>query len=335
MTGPIAVTGITGFIGRRVAALAAERGLSIRALVRRPHRLDARAREAIEVVEGDVLDPEAVSRLTRGAAAVIHCAGALMATGRTLASVNVEGTSRLAEAARQAGVSRFVHVSSVAARQPGVSAYASSKRQGEDALKAALAEQTYVIVRPPAVYGPGDKSTFPLVAQLVRQTAWLPGSRAQRFSLIYVDDLARALLDLARMEEPTGSAHELHDGRLDGYSWAELAATAREVQGRPVAVHFLPQAALAGVARVAATWTLLTGHVPKPRLNPDKVRELYHPDWVCRNNLLDQACGWRPLVPFARGFARTVEWYRQSGWLPPAPGMAMTGAGADHGEPAE
>ena len=333
MSGPIAITGVTGFIGRRVAALLAETGVPVRALVRRPAKLDEASSGSLDVIVGDLLDPAAVERLSAGAAAVIHCAGALSSSGETLFAVNVEGTRRLAEAARDAGVPRFVHVSSVAAREPGLSDYANSKRQGEKALTTTLDAARWVILRPPAVYGPGDKSTLPLMSQLTRSTAWLPGTRSQRLSVIYVDDLARALIGLSRTTTPAGTVHELHDGRPGGYGWADFAEAAATVQGRPVAVRHLPQFALAGLARVAPLWPYFTGKPLKPKLNPGKVRELYHADWVCRNDLLDRVFEWRPEVGFAQGLARTVEWYRHKGWLPPEPPLAMRQAGAARENP--
>lgn len=316
MNSPIAVTGATGFVGRRLVALLAESHMAVRALVRRPAGLDPALRAALEPVEGDILDAEALKELTDGAGAVIHCAGAL-ADATAFTPVNVAGTRALAHAAHQAGVARFVHVSSLSAREPQLSAYGASKRAGEDAVIEALPREAWVVVRPPVVYGPGDKATLPLLDQLTRPTAWLPGSRLQRFSLLYVDDLARALIRLAESPTPTGSVHELHDGTRDGYAWTDLVAAAASVQGLPSRVRYLPRWAANGAAHVSAGLTRVAGKIPAVGLTPDKVRELYHRDWVCRRDLLDEAMDWHADVAFPEGFATTVAWYRQHGWLPP------------------
>ncbi|MFW6077126.1 MAG: SDR family oxidoreductase, partial [Hyphomicrobiales bacterium] len=131
MNGPIALTGATGFVGRRVLALCAESGVAVRALARRPAALDGALNANVEVIEGDLLNEAALERLTEGAAAVIHCGGAIAGSPETLAAANVEGTRRLVTAARRAGTARFVHVSSLAAREPALSGYASTKRLGE------------------------------------------------------------------------------------------------------------------------------------------------------------------------------------------------------------
>jgi nucleoside-diphosphate-sugar epimerase len=344
MKGPIALTGATGFVGRRVMAqvmaqdmaqdmaVCAEAGTEIRILARRPADLEPMWRARCIVIEGDILDHTALERLTAGAASVIHCAGAIAARrDDTFASVNVEGTRRLAAAARQGGTLRFVHVSSLAAREPGLSAYALSKRLGEREVMDGLASDRWVIVRPPVVYGPGDVATLPLMAQLTQRTAWLPGSRQQRFSLLYADDLARALIQLAETPEPCGTILELHDGQPEGYAWADIAATAAKFQGQAVQVRHLPRMVLAGLSRLSLAWTRATGHRLGPEISPGKVRELYHRDWVCRNNLLDQTTPWRADLRFEDGFARTLEWYRHNGWLPPGHGVAKTQARSDHG----
>ena len=329
MNRPIALTGATGFVGRRVLALAGEAGVTLRALARRPAALDGT--DAIEIIEGDLLDDAALDRLTAGAAAVIHCAGAIAGSPATFASVNVEGTRRVAAAARRAGTERFVHVSSLAAREPVLSGYALSKRLGEREVIDGLPPDRWVILRPPVIYGPGDAATLPLIEQFTKTTAWLPGSRRQRFSLLYVDDLALALLLLARSPAPCGSIHELHDGRAEGYAWADIAAAAVAGEGRPQRVVYLPRAMLGAVSCLTEGWTRLTGRRLGPPLSPGKVRELYHRDWVCRNRLLDEAAAWRAEVGFQDGLVRTLEWYRHNGWLPTRHGMAKTLAGSSHG----
>ena len=325
MTRPIALTGATGFIGRRVLALAAEAGVPVRALARRPAALDGI--ENLKIVEGDLLDDAALERLTAGAAAVIHCAGVIAGSPATLHTANVEGTRHLVDAARKADTWRFVHVSSLAAREPRLSGYALTKRLGEREVIDGLSPERWVILRPPVVYGPGDPATLPLMDQLTRPTAWLPGSRRQRFSLLYADDLARALLDLARSSAPAGSIHEVHDGLADGYAWSDIAAAVRIIAGRPERIHFLPRFVLDAAARLSHGWTGLTGHRLGPPISPGKVRELYHRDWVCRHQLLDEASPWKATVPIEEGIARALQWYRDNGWLPAAGAGAKTPAG--------
>jgi nucleoside-diphosphate-sugar epimerase len=324
MNDPIALTGATGFVGRRILALCAEGGIAVRALARRPAALEGEATANLEVIQGDLLDDAALARLAKGASAIIHCAGAIAGSPETLTAANVEGTRRLVAAARQAGTARFVHVSSLAAREPSLSGYALTKRLGEREVIDGLLPDRWVILRPPVIYGPGDRATLPLIEQFTKATAWLPGSRRQRFSLLYVDDLARALIHLAQSPAPIGRIHELNDGCAQGHGWADVAAAAFAAEGRPQSVHYLPRIMLAAVAHLSQTWVRLGGRQIGPPLSPGKVRELYHRDWVCRHGLLDAATDWRADVSFEDGFGRTLAWYRQNGWLPAGGGGAKT-----------
>lgn len=327
MSATIAMTGASGFVGRRTAEILLASGARVKALVRDPAKLDASAARHMQVLEGGLLDEGALDRLTDGVEAVIHCAGEISDPSR-FEEANVEGPRRLAAAALRQRVARIVHVSSLAAREPRISAYGASKLSGEAAMRG-VAGSLAMIVRPPAVYGPGDRGTLPLIAQLTRSRAMLPGTPEQRFSLIHVDDLAHALLTLAFAPPLSGGMHELDDGRRQGYSWPELARIAGEAQGMRIRTTHLPRGLLSAAATAAETWARLTSR--PPALTRGKVAELYHHDWVCRNDLLDQVCAWKPKLGFAEGFAMTVDWYRNEGWLPP--GKAATGApaGAEQG----
>ena len=179
------VTGVSGFIGRHVAKALLDRGVKVRGLDAKPRRgLRKPCRDAIEVVEGDIASGSAAAELTRGAEAVVHCAGAVRACSRQEFSRRTSlGTQRIAEAAEREGVARFVHVSSIAAREPSSPTMRRARAKGEGRLARAARRMSGSIVRPPAVYGPGDRATLPLVARLepprrmAAGNAPMPGSR--------------------------------------------------------------------------------------------------------------------------------------------------------------
>ena len=305
MSRKIAITGATGFAGRHAVAELLSRGHSLRALVRNPQA--AGLPEGVELVKGDLSDTAALAQFTEGADAIIHLAGALTALDRAgYFAVNAEGTRNLADAARQARVRRFVQISSLAAREPQLSGYAASKKGGEDVISARMDELNAIIIRPPAVYGPGDRGTLPLIKELTRPVAAIPGPADARFSLIHGRDLAR-LIGVAVASQANG-LHEVSDGRA--YGWADLIRTASGFRGRPVRPVFQPRAVPAAVATVAEGVSRLTG---KPGMvNRGKIAELYHPDWVARPGGLALA----DPIAFDEGFAETVMWYRRAGWLP-------------------
>jgi nucleoside-diphosphate-sugar epimerase len=306
----LAVTGATGFVGSHFLSVVND--ADIRVLARRPER--AQRLRNVAVIEGALDDRKALRDLVIGMHCVVHCAGLTSAAAvRDYDRVNGEATARLVGMAAEAGVKRFILISSLAAREPGLSAYGASKRRGEDELRARAGDMAWVILRPPAVYGPGDKGTLPLIRQLTQKRAIVPGNPKSRFSLIHVSDLARAIEAVLTGEDIAGGIFELHDGAENGYSWAELADLAALKTGLNVRLNFLPRAlaVLAGYGGLA--FARLSGR--RPFATPGKIRELYHKDWVARHNLLDQATGWTPEIGFVDGFAQTVDWYRAEGWL--------------------
>ncbi len=303
----IAITGATGFAGRQAAAALLARGHRLKALVRQPD--SAGLDPAVELIRGDVSDPAALARLVEGADTAVHLAGALAAADRHgYFSVNEQGTKALLSAAAQAGVKRFVHISSLAAREPHYSLYGASKRAGEEAVMAQMTSRNAIVIRPPAVYGPGDKGTLPLIRELTKPVAAIPARPDARFSLIHVRDLAR-LIAMAAESDGQG-LHEVSDGKAEGYDWDALVAIASEAEGRRIRPLFLPKFIPLGVALGAEMLSRVTG---RPGLvNRGKIAELYHRDWVSREGTLRL----EDPVSFRDGFTETVNWYRKAGWLP-------------------
>ncbi|MEO6581494.1 MAG: NAD(P)H-binding protein, partial [Sphingomicrobium sp.] len=153
----LAITGGTGFVGSRLVEAATAAGHGVRALTRRPQD----ARPALQWVSGSLADPNALEELVDGADAVIHVAGVINARDAAgFEAGNVAGTLATLAAATADGVRRFVHVSSLAAREPRLSLYGASKAKSETLVERSGLD--WAIVRPPAVYGPGDKETLAL-----------------------------------------------------------------------------------------------------------------------------------------------------------------------------
>ncbi|MGH6873553.1 MAG: NAD-dependent epimerase/dehydratase family protein, partial [Aestuariivirgaceae bacterium] len=150
----VAITGLTGFVGRNVARALAREGTRWRGLVRNQRKLAALDLPQGEIIAGSLEDEASLDRLCDGASAVIHCGGNIAALSRKdFFQTNVTGTLRLLTASARTGVTRFVQVSSLAAREPQLSDYAASKRAGEEVVKQEVNRISWVIVRPPAVYG--------------------------------------------------------------------------------------------------------------------------------------------------------------------------------------
>ena len=308
MTAPaeLALTGATGFIGAALLSRLTGAGWHVRALYRpRAGRVPPRL-PGVEWLPGNLEDQAALNALVAGADAVIHCAGVVRGAWRSdFDRVNADGAGRVARAAAGLGrVPRFLLISSLAARMPRLSHYAASKWRGECALKAASESMRWTVLRPPAVFGPGDRELLALFRCIANGFAPRPAGTPGRFSLLYVDDLATAVLRWLEADTGYGQTFELDDGRPGGYDWDTVAALAGRVlrEGRPVRRVPIPVPLLylAALANLAAA--RLFGYAPM--LTPGKLREITHPDWLCDSHAFALATGWRPAFGLEPGLAR-------------------------------
>jgi nucleoside-diphosphate-sugar epimerase len=309
----VALTGATGFIGRRLVPLLTAAGWRVRMLLRRdPVCAEWRGTDP-QIVAGDLGDQRALAQLTSGVDAVLHVAGCIKATRTSqYFAVNHTGTAKLAEAARQhAPHAHFLHVSTIAAREPQFSDYAASKSAGEKAVLEIMGPRVSV-VRPPGVYGPGDRETL-VFFQLARGSLVpLLGLPAAVAAMIHADDLARLLV--AQLgEAPRGAVLTAADERPAGYSWHEVFATAARAMGNEHARLFHAPTALVRAVALAGDVGKLLGTANM--LNSQKLRELRHLDWSVTPAEWARPSGWEPRYSLIEGFAQTVAWYRRERWL--------------------
>lgn len=312
MKSVVAVTGASGFIGRHIVVRLLDAGWRVRVLARSAN--PALAEVGAEVVPGALEDRASLAALVESTEAVIHCAGAISARSRDVyVRVNRDGTANLAAAVgAQSEPPRLLLMSSLAAREPRLSPYAVSKRMAEDTVREVLAGKAdFAIVRPPAVYGPGDRATLPIFRQIRKGLLFVPAAKA-RFSLLYVHDLAEIVAELLRRPRWDGLVIEPDDGS-GGYSWPDLARIASGHLDRRVRTVPVPWLALWPPAALAQ----LVGRASRraPLLTLGKLRELYHADWVCRGTEAVPLPAGLPRVTFDSGFAATLAWYMQRKWL--------------------
>ena len=301
----IALTGATGFVGGTLLDLALEQGMSLDALTRRSQP----RRDGVSWIKGDLADRDALDEMMLGAEVVVHVAGVVNAADpQDFFRGNVQGTLAVLEAARAAGVPRFIYVSSLSAREPELSQYGASKAMAERLVKASGLDWT--IVRPPAIYGPRDTEML----ELFRAAKWgvVPVPARGRASLIHVADLARLLLALIPGgEDVTFRCFEPDDGRAGGWEHGEMArAIGAAVGRRSVMVARLPAWLMRLAARIDRR---LRG--AKAKLTPDRVGYMIHPDWVVGEEARVPKSRWQPQVESDAGLHATADWYRREGWL--------------------
>ena len=299
----LAITGGTGFVGSHLIDVALAAGHQVNALTRR----DQAERTGVEWIAGDLSNRDSLEKLVSGADAVIHVAGTI--SGQSAAAFelgNVAGTLAMLAAATAGGIHRFVHVSSLAAREPKLSLYGASKCKGEDLVMSSGLD--WAIVRPPAVYGPGDKETLELFRMAKLGIMLMPPKG--RVSIIHADDLSRLLLALADPFALASCLVEPDDGKAGGWTHREFARALAEAVGTKAAVISSPGMLLRLAARADQ---LLRGE--KAKLTIDRAAYFSHRNWVVEPKRSPPATLWRPQIDTREGLAATAEWYHAQGWL--------------------
>lgn len=312
--GRVALTGATGFIGAPLTTALDTAGWQLRVLARREPPL-LRTRQVAEVIIGDLQDDKSLRELVDGVDAVVHLAGLVKARSPAeFFRVNTEGTERLVRtAAAASSPSRFILISSLAAREPQLSSYCASKRGAEDALRREGSGMAWSILRPPAVYGPGDLEFLPFFRSVRRGFALRPTPGNHRVSMIYISDLIKFIAQLLEENSGARACWEIDDGASNGHSWSDLAATAGAVLGVKPRTIPVPRSVLDLIAR--GNERAMRRGAPARILSRGKVREIFHQDWVAHARPPAGAVDWRPHWPLDRGFAETVEFYRVRGLL--------------------
>lgn len=319
----IFLTGATGFVGQHTVPLLLAAGHELHALVRKTSPYQPLQQQGVHLHFGD-LDARSALKLPEGMDGVIHIAGLIKAKRRQdFYRVNLEGTKQLVEAFAPHPPRHFIFVSSIAARGPNrtleslqgdgpVSDYGRSKAQAEAYLQLASLPYSLNIVRPPVVYGSGDRETLILYKMFRRGLFMKIGSRPLKTSLIHVQDLAKALVALAEQQRSSVEPLYTEDG-AEGHGLEDFQVLVSELYAKKLRVIRVPE--LVGYLHCLLNegWARLRGRAPM--IARDKFNELKAGLWFCSSQGLTDLIGWKAEVVLQEGFAGTDRWYRQAGWL--------------------
>ena len=319
------VTGGTGFVGAHLVKALRARGDAVAALVRRPALAEQLGwGPEIRVVRGDLDDENALRDGCAGAEVVFHVAGKIVArsAGEFMAT-NRDGTANVLEAARDAGVRRFVHISSLAVAGPTtpghpideerppapITHYGRSKLAAEVLVRAMPMEWT--IVRPPVVYGEWDRGTLTVFRLARCGVVPVFGDGSQELSVIHAEDLARALIAAAVTKGTAGHVYfATHPEAITSRAFVRRIG---EAVGTTPRIIPMPPLVVRGVLWVTGTLAHLAGRATL--LSADKGNEYLAPAWTCRSDALTRDTGWRAEIELETGLRRAANWYREVGWL--------------------
>ncbi len=323
----VLVTGATGFLGGHVVRLLQAQGHEPVALVRASSNRKALKAAGVSWREASIERGEGLEAALEGIDAVIHAAGLVKArSSLEFHHVNVDGTANLLRAAEARGdaIKAFIYVSSLAAHgfrddgkprgadepsQP-VTYYGKSKRAGEEVALRFASKLPVNILRPPAIYGPGDREMFAFFQAARRRVVPFLVSRKHQLSLIYVEDCARALVHLIESPQPSGSIFAVNDG--EAHTQEGLAEAIAHALGVRYVGVTVPLPVLNAAAVISERYGRFAGKAVM--LNRDKVNELKQP-YLLSDASSMRGTGWTPHYDLKRGTEATAKWYREHSWL--------------------
>jgi nucleoside-diphosphate-sugar epimerase len=296
----VALTGATGFIGQHLQKALLDAGIAVRALIRQSSA-STNLHSDCDVVRVDLGQPTSVAKSLENVDAVIYAAGSVRGRSpKDFQAANVDGVQTVAAALSKLPTNvPVLLLSSLAASAPELSFYAASKAAGERVLKENKPGQ-WSIIRPPAVYGPGDQEMRPIFNAIRHGLIPLIAPPAQRLPFIEVSDLISAMLAWLRNPEACSeTTFTVDDGTANGYDWHDIQALIAPARALRIPV---PGMLLELLGHVNLSVSRIAGYLPM--LTPGKVRELRYLNWSCDNTAFTTATGWHPQWGLAEGVDR-------------------------------
>jgi uncharacterized protein YbjT (DUF2867 family) len=261
------LTGATGFVGRHMLQRLLDEGHSVRALVRDPEKAREPVQSGMELVAGDVVTGAGLDQGVQGCQAVIHLVGIIVEKGtNTFERVHHLGTRNVVEAAKRAGIRRFVQMSALGARPDGVAPYQTTKWRGEEEVR--KRGIPFCILRPSLIFGPGDGFVTQMIETMRSAPLFrpIPGSGAPKFRPIFIGDVTACFARALTAEAATNQTIEL--GGADELTLNEvLAEIARCAGVHKPAVHVPMPLMFAGAF-------LLQSILKNPPVTVDQLRML-------------------------------------------------------------
>jgi len=323
----ILITGANGFLGSRLCRKFQSKGFQVIAGVRQSAYLSLLKELNVEYRYGDVTQPDTLPAMVRDVDYIVHTAGLVKAkTKQRFFEVNEGGTANLFEAISKhnSRVRKVIYISSVAAAGPSkkgrpvteddpphpITTYGHSKLAGEKAALSYAGKFNVVSIRPPGIYGPGDKEVFPFFQAVYKGIRPFIGDSSRKLQLIQVDDLCEAIYLAVTKESKSGII--CFAAESQSYTMKELINLLAESCGKKGRALYIPSFLLYIAAFITQAVCAVVGTTPM--LTKEKADELLA-SWEMSTKRAEEIFGFRSSIPFAQGAKLTYDWYLKQGWL--------------------
>jgi nucleoside-diphosphate-sugar epimerase len=321
----VLITGATGFIGSHILKVLVAKGHKVRALVRKTSDTSSIKGPDVELAYGDITSPESLKAAVKGVDAVIHLAAMVSDFGpyKDFVALNIDGVRNILDAAKDEGVSRFVHFSTndvLGIHKGGVVVddslpykktgypYPDTKIEGEKIAFEYYKKYNLPVtaIRPSWVYGPGDRTFIPEVVDAMRTGMMIYfGDKKNTISLNYIDNLTDAVLLLLERPEAVGEAFIANDDHPVTWEW--LVKKLAEGLDLKLPKITLPFGLAMWLARIVEFFFKLFRIKSRPPLTTYAIN-------ICGSNMIYSAkkmkdvLGYKSKVLPEEGMKRTIEW---------------------------
>ncbi|MCP4705173.1 MAG: NAD(P)-dependent oxidoreductase [candidate division Zixibacteria bacterium] len=322
----VLITGANGFVGSRLCRKLLNDGFHVIAGIRENCNRELLVGLDLEFRFGDVACRETLPAMIKDVDYVIHNAGIVKAKNPDLFfKVNHFGAQNLAEVCLQnKKLKKFILISSLAAVGPSeknkplseddapkpLTAYGRSKLAGEEAVLGFKDKLNVAIIRPPGVYGPGDKEMMAFFQIVNFRIKPYLGDLKRRLQLVHVDDLCLGISKAVQATTESGSIYFIAESQSYGYR--ELIKHIQQAVNKSGIPLYIPGSLLKVIASVSASIMKALG-IP-PMFTVEKAKEILG-NWEVSTEKAKMEIGFESEISFSDGSEQTAKWYFNEGWL--------------------